>query len=68
MLRSIILIILLLMTTGCEMGIKRGDFTQEALKIFEILEISIEHIGFPQSEIENINAFYDKEFNPKDED
>ncbi|WP_148930627.1 hypothetical protein [Paenibacillus methanolicus] len=38
----------------------RKSFKDQALELLQIFEMSIEHIGFPQSELDWINKFYDR--------
>ncbi|CAH1226880.1 hypothetical protein PAECIP111891_06019 [Paenibacillus allorhizoplanae] len=45
------------------MKVKKKNFKSVALEIAELFELSIEHVGFPYSKREFINAFYDSKFN-----
>ncbi|WP_148933724.1 hypothetical protein [Paenibacillus methanolicus] len=38
----------------------KRSFKDQALELLQIFEMSIEHIGFPQSELDWINKFYDR--------
>lgn len=42
--------------------IKNYEFKKVALEIVKVFEISIEYVGFPDSEREKINAFYESKF------
>ncbi|MFC3846071.1 hypothetical protein [Paenibacillus sp. PFR10] len=44
------------------MRVKKSDFKKVALEIVKVFELSIEYVGFPDSEREKINAFYESQF------
>ncbi len=66
--------IILLLLVGCAMGDKNnsssqnGDFKHRALKIVEILELSIKHVGYPEGMKDYINSFYDSDFSSEAEE
>lgn len=49
-------------------SIKNLNFKAEALHVVEVFELSIEHAGFPQSELETFNKFYDHKFGEREEE
>ncbi|WP_217561196.1 hypothetical protein [Paenibacillus sp. GbtcB18] len=48
-------------------NMNKNEFKNTALEIVELLELSIEHVGFPYSKREFINAFYDSKFDDEGE-
>jgi hypothetical protein len=44
------------------MRVKKSEFKKVALEIVQVFELSIEYVGFPDSEREKINAFYESKF------
>ncbi|NOU67514.1 hypothetical protein GC096_26075 [Paenibacillus sp. LMG 31461] len=44
------------------MRVKKSEFKKVSLEIVQVFELSIEYVGFPFSEREKINAFYESKF------
>lgn len=69
----LILLSLLMSLSGCfmeddsKMRIKKGEFKNVALEIVKVFEISIKYVGFPFSEREKIDAFYESKFDEEGE-
>lgn len=63
-----LLLVLTLFISGCSMEddttmrVKKSEFKKVALEIVKVFELSIEYVGFPDSEREKINVFYESQF------
>lgn len=55
------------MEDDSKMRIKQSEFKNVAFEIVKVFEISIEYVGFPFSEREKINAFYESKFDDEGE-
>jgi hypothetical protein len=55
------------MEDDLKMRIKKREFKNVALEIVKVFEISIDYVGFPFSEREKINAFYESKFDEEGE-
>lgn len=49
------------------MRIKKSEFKNVAFEIVKVFEISIEYVGFPDSERKKIDAFFESKFDEEGE-
>lgn len=65
--RTLLLLIIMILISGCSMNSKnknadKNDFKQRVSEILEIFEINIQHVGVVRSKMDVLNKFYDTKY------